>query len=128
MYIFLLFILVASVNTKKIWKTNYLFNKSKIHSNYLFNKSKIHSNFNNLHSSNDYKKPLYTLVWYDNIYAQSLINEMNSQNLRTVFIDMGEYLFDPSLSPYHEINRPMFYKDMDEITNWYDIYKEIYKF
>ena len=115
---FMLFtcIVVALSSGQSLWR------HSMIKSN-----SRLYSNFDNLHAFTSNEKPLYTVVWYDNLYARALVNEMYEQKMKTVFIEMEE-LFDTKRSPFDEINRPMFYKDTKEITNWYDIYSEIYNF
>ena len=112
----LLVTVVLVTQAKTIWKHTFM--KSNLR---LFN------HFNNLHEFTTIRKPLYTVVWYDNMYSRKLVNEMHEQKMKTVFIEMEE-LFDTKRSPFDEINRPMFYKNTKEITNWYDIYSEIYNF
>jgi hypothetical protein len=74
----------------------------------------------------DDDKPLYTLIWYDCDQCKKLLDEMDSLNLKKLYINGGYYFYDIT-DNNSEFNKPLFYKDDlfigDEL---YEIYSEIY--
>jgi hypothetical protein len=58
---------------------------------------------------------LYTLIWYNCEQCKKLLADMESLNLKTLYINI-------------DINKPLLYKDDEFIAEeLFDIYKEIYK-
>ena len=78
--------------------------------------------YNNLHQIRN-KSPLYTMVWFNNRYVKDILNEVEKNNVKFVFIDARE-IFDVERDPYDKFNKPLIYRDDKEI-GWYDFYHGI---
>lgn len=69
--------------------------------------------FVNIDNKDD--KSLYILIWYNCEECKKLLEDMESLNLKTLYINI-------------DINMPLLYKDDEYISDdLFDIYKEIYK-
>jgi len=77
-------------------------------------------------NTDEYNKPLYTLIWYDCDKCFKLLEDMDNLNLKKLYIN-GSYYFYDILNESDEFNNPLLYKD-DELIgdNLFDIYSEIY--
>jgi hypothetical protein len=69
--------------------------------------------FVNINNKDD--KSLYILIWYNCEQCKKLLEDMESLNLKTLYINI-------------ELNMPLLYKDDEFIADeLFDIYREIYK-
>jgi len=78
--------------------------------------------YNNLHKFKN-KKPLYTMVWFNNQYVKDILNEVEKNKVKFVFVDARE-IFDVEKDPYDTFNKPLIYRNEKEI-DWYDFYHDI---
>jgi hypothetical protein len=78
--------------------------------------------YNNLHKIQN-KSPLYTMVWFNNQYVKDILNEVETNKVKFVFIDARE-IFDVERDPYDTLNKPLIYRNEKEI-GWYDFYHGI---
>jgi len=86
--------------------------------------NKLHYTYIPLNEDN---KPLYTLIWYDCKPCQELLENMEMLQLRNVYINDGEYLYDID-DVDSKFNTPLLYKEEVFIgDNLFDIYAEIYR-
>jgi hypothetical protein len=90
------------------------------YSKLLMNNIQIDSDY---YSILDFKKPLYTLIWYDCEKCRKLLANIKSLNLKHIYIN-GDGINDI----YCDFQSPLLYKDdLFKGDTLFDIYKEIYK-
>lgn len=69
--------------------------------------------------------PLFIIVWYSCIKCDVLLEIMEMQDMKFIFIDIRDTVED-KLLPYIGWDEPLVYKDEEYIGGWFELYSEIY--
>jgi hypothetical protein len=71
-------------------------------------------------------EPIYTLIWYDCPECKQLLDIMDQENKKSIYINASYYFYDDNEDIL--VNKPLFYKDEEFISDdLFDIYMEIMK-
>ena len=69
-------------------------------------------------------QPIYTLIWYDCPECLQLLDVMDQENKKSIYINGTHFFYDKTAGPL--INKPLFYKEDEFISDdLFEIYVEI---